>query len=77
MANADVHAVLTMCGTVNNAHRVLMINNESFQTLEDIALMDGDNDVERMARRASQHTAADGHVLLGTVQIEQLQALVW
>ena len=76
-AHAKVHAVLQVCGIANAAVRNLLIQNEGFDTLEDIAVMEEDRDVSEMAKRAAQRTVADGRVLLGTVQIKRMQGLVW
>ena len=76
-AHAEVHAVLQVCGFANAAVRNLLIQNEGFETLEDIAVMEEDRDVSEMAKRGAQRTVGDGRVLLSTVQIKRLQGLVW
>ena len=63
-ANAEVHAVLTTCGVANQNDRNLIINNEAFNTLEDIAIMSSDSDVTEMAKRMAQRTQAEGRLYL-------------
>jgi len=76
-ANAEVHAVLQVCGITNVAQRNLLIQNEGFQTLEDISDMEGDQDVLELSKRSGTRTVGDGRVLLSTVTIKRLQGLVW
>jgi len=76
-AHAQVHAVLQVCGIGNAAQRNLLIQNEGFQTLADIAVMEEDADVAEMAKRSASRAAQDGRVILGTVVIKRLQGLVW
>lgn len=76
-ANAEVHAVLQVCGITNVAQRNLLIQNEGFQTLEDISDMEGDQDVLELSKRSGSRTIGDGRVLLSTVTIKRLQGLVW
>ena len=75
--NAEVHAVLQMCGVADADTRNLLIQNEGFETLEDIAILESDADLTEMAKRSASRTMADGRVLLGTVQIKRMQGLVW
>lgn len=51
MANAEMHAVLEMCGMLVEEHRNRLINNEGFANLADLAVMEGDSDVEMMVKR--------------------------
>ena len=75
-AQAEVHAVLTVCGIISPQDRQRIVMNEGFNTLEDFAVMDGDQDVVDMAKRLAGRPAAS-RVNLGTVQIKALQALIW
>ena len=77
MAANDVHVVLNTCGITNVGIRNTIIQNEGFNTLEDIALMRSDTDVNEMAKCSAARTVADGRVTFGTAQIICLQGLVW
>jgi hypothetical protein len=37
--NADIHAVLAICGIATEAHRTLIIDNEGFTSLADFGLL--------------------------------------
>jgi len=77
MADADLHAVLTVCGIAAQATRTMIINNEGFGSLADLGEMEGDRDVSEMAKRMASRSAAQGRVHLGTTHIKRIQALVW
>ena len=72
----NVEDVFDTCG-INDADSLRIAENEGFESLDDIGVMEGDKDVLEMARRLSTRPANSGRVLLGTVQIKRLQALVW
>ena len=72
--NADVHAVLTVCGFANLADRTSLIVNEGFQTVADFGLLD-EKDVYEMVKRLGARTAAAGRVNVGAIQVKKLQAL--
>ena len=74
VANADVHAVLTVCGFANVADRTSLIDNEGFQTVADFGLLD-EKDVYEMVKRMGSRTAAAGRVNVGAIQVKKLQAL--
>ena len=74
--NLDIQAVLTVCG-IDQPDSARIMNNEGFNDLEDLGVMEGDKDVIEMAKRMSSRAANNGRVILGTVQIKRLQALVW
>ena len=76
VAQAEVDAVLIVCGIVNAEHRQRLVAGEGFTTLEMFGIMDGDQDVVDMAKRLAGRPAAS-RVNLGTIQIKALQALVW
>ena len=73
----DLNTVLETCGITVAAQRASIINTEGFTQISDLAVLDGDTDVLEMAKRLANHTAAAGCVTLGTVQIKNLQALVY
>ena len=81
----DLHAILTVCGIsteatcacIIKATCACIIGNEGFTSVEDLAVLETDTDVSEMAKRMASHTAADGSVNLGTIQIKRIQALAW
>jgi len=74
--NADIHAVLTVCGLANEADRTSIINNEGFTSLADFGLL-SEKDVYEMVKRMGSRTAAAGRVYVGTLQVVKLQALCY
>jgi hypothetical protein len=74
--NADIHAVLSICGIVTEAHRTLIIVNEGFMSLADFGLL-REKDVYEMVKRMGSRTAAAGRVYVGTLQVKKLQALCY
>jgi hypothetical protein len=74
--NADIHAVLSICGIVTKAHRTSIIVNEGFTSLADFGLL-SKKDVYEMVKRMGSHTAVAGHVYVGTLQVKKLQALCY
>ena len=76
-AAADVHAVLQTCGIGPVAIRNRIITSEGFNALDDIGIMESDSDVTDMAKRLASRPANAGRVHLGTIQIKNLQCLVW
>jgi hypothetical protein len=46
--NADIHAVLTVCGFMDVGTHTWIINNEGFQSLMDFGVLDDDKDVLEM-----------------------------
>ena len=73
-----VHDVLIVCGITVAANRNVFINIEGLDTLDKFAYLDGDRDVTEMAKRMlNRASAAAGKVMLGTIQIKNLQSLVW
>jgi hypothetical protein len=74
--NADIHAVLSICGIATKAHRTSIIVNEGFTSLEDFGLL-SIKDVNGMVKQMGSRTAAAGHVYVGTLQVKKLQALCY
>ena len=72
----DVAEVFDVCG-IEDADAERIAENEGFESLIDLGVMEGDKDVLEMAKRLSTRAANNGRVLLGTVQIKRLQAVVW
>ncbi len=72
----EVEAVFDVCG-IDDDDAERIAQNEGFESLGDLGVMEGDKDVLEMAKRLSTRAANNGRVLLGTVQIKRLQALVW
>ena len=75
--HADVHAALIVCGITDQNARNALIQFEGFDSLEMIGVMESDIDVDHMSKRAASRTQQAGRVYLTTVQIKNLQALVW
>jgi hypothetical protein len=73
----DVHDVLIACGVSMVAARNNIIQNEGFNSLDDIALLDNDFDVTETAKRMASRHVNNGQVNLGTMVIKRFQALVW
>jgi hypothetical protein len=73
----NVHDVLIACGVNMVAAHNNIIQNEGFNSLDDIALLDNDFDVTEMAKRMASRCANNGQVNLGTTVIKRFQALVW
>lgn len=74
---ADLHTVLTNIGMVNVADRNTLVDVEGFASIADLGILDGDNDINEMAKRLASRPAAAGRVIIGTVLIKRLQGLVW
>jgi hypothetical protein len=73
----DLHTVLETCGITNEDTRNTIINQEGFDGLADLGVLETDADVTEMAKRMATRAQAEGRVLLGTVVIKRLQTLVW
>jgi hypothetical protein len=74
--NADIHAVLSICSIATEAYHTSIIVNEGFTSLADFGLL-SKKDVYEMVKRMGSHTAAPGHVYVGTLQVKKLQALCY
>ena len=74
--NADIHAVLTVCGLMDAANRASIINTEGFQTLADFGLL-SEKDVYEMVKRMGNRAVAAGRAFVGTLQVKKLQALCY
>jgi hypothetical protein len=74
--NADIHAVLMICGIATEAHRMSIIVNEGFTSLGDFGLL-SEKDVYEMVKRMGSRPAAAGRVYVGTLQVKKLQALCY
>ena len=73
-----IHGVFKTCGITTASHRNVFINIEGLNSISAFTKISGDTDVTEMAKRmASRPNAAAGRVILGTLQIERLQALVF
>ena len=68
--------VLETCGISPVATHAQLINNEGLTSIANLGLLNGDNDVLKMAKHMVVQTEANGHVNLGTVVIKKLQALM-
>ena len=64
----DIQAVFTVCG-LHQEDSKRIAENEGFDNLDDLGVMEGDKDVLEMAKRLATQAANNGRVLLGTVQI--------
>ena len=69
--------VLTICGTRDAAVRMRIIQNEGLRSLNDFGILETDTDIVDMAKRMASRTVNEGRVNLGTIQIKNIQALVW
>lgn len=72
----DLRTVLAACGLTQPQCDVL-VNQEGFTSIASMGVLGGDGDVLEMAKRLAGRTQVDGRVILGTVQIKNLQALVY
>ena len=73
----DLRTVLDRCGIAPVATRDLLIAAEGFTSIASLGVLETDQDVTDMAKRLQSRTQAEGRVLLGTVQIKNLQALAY
>ena len=74
----DLHMVLIICGVSVDAKRTLIINNEDLTSIADFGFLDGgDDDVTAMLLHMVCRVANNGRVILGGIQINKIQALVW
>ena len=75
--NVDIHAVMTAFGFMDVSTCTWIIINESFQSLPDFGVLDDDKDMLEMVKHLGSHTEAAGHVYVGTIQVNKLQALFY
>ena len=71
----ELDAVVEMIGIAEADMCMMIIGQEGFTQLEDLAVLISDRDVDEMAKRMATRTQAKGRVLLGTVQC--MKTLVW
>ena len=76
MANS-VHIALRVCGITAQASRKVFIEIEGIDSLEAFGMLNGDSDVNEMAKRMASWNVNAGRVILGTMQIKRLQGLVF
>ena len=76
MANS-VHIALRVCGITAEASRKVFIEIEGIDSLEAFGMLNGDSDVNEMAKRMASRNVNAGRVILGTMQIKRLQGLVF
>ena len=72
---AELNAILTTCGITKQTKRTRIIDHEGFTTVANFAQLEGDKDVDNMAKRLM--TRPQYRVLLGAIQIKTLQYLVY
>jgi hypothetical protein len=53
------------------------INNDGFQSLPDLSVLDDDKDMLEMVKHLGSHTEEAGCVYVGTIQVKKLQALCY
>ena len=76
--NAEqLDAVFQMIGILDAQTRTTIIECEGFLSLEDLATLVTDKDVDEMAKRMAARTLAGGRVDLGTIVIQKFKTLVW
>ena len=76
--NAEqLDAVFQMIGILDAGMRATIIEHEGFLSLEDLATLVNDKDVNEMAKRMAARTLAGGRVDLRTIVIQKLKTLVW
>ena len=74
---AEPHTVLMMCGmTVVQEHNNIT-THEGFNTIANLAIMEGNSDVIEMVKCMASHTEANGCINLSIVAIKCLQGLVY
>ena len=69
--------VLETCCIGPAASHAQLINNKGLTSIADLGLLDGDNDVLKMAKHMAAWTEANRCVNLGMVAIKKLQVLVF
>jgi hypothetical protein len=76
--NAEqLDTVFQTIGILDAQTRATIIEREGFLSLEDLATLVNDKDVDEMAKRMAARTLAGGRVDLGTIVIQKLKTLVW
>jgi hypothetical protein len=65
--NADIHAVLTVCGFMDVATCTRIINNEGFQSLADFGVLHDDKNVLEMAKHLGSCTEVVRHVYVASM----------
>ena len=76
--NAEqLDAVFQTIGILDAQMRATIIEREGFLSLEDLATLVTDKDVDEMAKRMAARTLARGRVDLGTIVIQKFKTLVW
>ena len=69
--------VFQMIGILDAGTHATIIECEGFLSLEDLATLVNNKDVNEMAKQMATRTLAGGRVNLGTIVIQKLKTLVW
>jgi hypothetical protein len=75
-ALAEVIAAFNMCG-IAVAPVTNIIASQGFTSMEDFSNLEDDDEVENLALRLAKRPSNNGYVLLGHVQIKNIQVLAW
>ena len=76
--NAEqLDAIFQMIGILDAQTHYTIIECEGFLSLEDLATLVNDKDVDEMAKCMAARTLAGGRVSLGTIVIQKFKTLVW
>ena len=75
-ALAEVVAAFNVCG-IAVPQATTIIASQGFTSMEDFNDLEDDNKVENLASRLAKRPSNNGRVLLGHVQIRNVQALAW
>ena len=73
----QLDAVFQMIGILDAQMRTTIIEREGFLSLEDLATLVTNKDVDEMAKCMATRTLAGGRVDLGTIVIQKFKTLVW
>ena len=74
---AELCTVLTMCGVMVVQDCNNIITHEGFNTIANLAIMEGNSNVIEMAKCIASHTEANRCINLSTFAIKHLQGLVY
>ena len=70
-----LQGILETCGIAPVATHTQLINNEGLTSIANLGLLDGDNDMLKMAKCMVALMVANGHVNLGTISLRNFKPL--
>ena len=75
--NNELDAIFEMIGIADTDMCMMIIDQEGFTQLNDLATLISDRDVIKMAKQMAARTEAEGRVLLETIVIQHMKTIVW